>query len=51
MLARVQGIFNALTMGGKGGFYAVRTGRKTGVFRTWYEFTLEGANFLQGLIC
>lgn len=37
MLARVQSIFNALTMGGKGGFYAVRTGRKTGVFRTWKE--------------
>lgn len=35
MLSKLQKIFNALTMGR--GYYAVRTGRRTGVFQTWYE--------------
>lgn len=37
MLSKLQSILKALTMGRKGGgFYAVQTGRKTGIFRTWY---------------
>ena len=36
MLSKLQSIFEALKMGRKGGYYAVRTGRKTGIFQTWY---------------
>ena len=41
--SKLQKIVRVLTMGRKGGYYAVRTGRRTGVFRTWYEyyFTLQ----------
>lgn len=37
MLSKLQSIFKALKMGRKGGYYAVRTGRKTGIFQTWAE--------------
>ena len=37
MLTKVLKIYTAITMGRKGGYYAVRTGRQTGVFQTWYE--------------
>ena len=40
MLSKLQKIVKVFTMGRKGGYYAVRTGRRTGVFRTWYEFCL-----------
>lgn len=39
MRTKLQNILKALTMGRKGGFYAVRTGRRTGIFRTWYYST------------
>ena len=35
MFPKLRQLFGALTMGRKGGYYAVRSGRKTGVFRTW----------------
>lgn len=37
MISKLQSIFKALKMGRKGGYYAVRTGRKTGIFLTWAE--------------
>ena len=37
MLTKLLKIYTAITMGRKGGYYAVRTGRQTGVFQTWYE--------------
>ncbi|XP_068678343.1 ribonuclease H1-like [Montipora foliosa] len=37
MLSKLQKIVDAFTMGPKGGYYAVRRGRKIGVFRTWRE--------------
>lgn len=37
MLTKLLKIYTAITMGRKGGYYAVRTGRQTGVFQTWEE--------------
>ena len=41
MLTKLLKIYTAITMGRKGGYYAVRTGRQTGVFQTWYETIFE----------